>query len=143
MNLLVKNQLRLLPFRSTSPKDIVNARTKVMAMALADSDVLTTIEPYRPITDGAEFTDQALNLFRDGKWQTHKEVLMGTTTQELEDIKTFLSNVIIGEEMFMVKNMHFCCFTTLSYLENILALTGNNLNSNRFFLFLHLSDKTL
>jgi len=74
-----------------------------MAMALAERDIQTTAEPYRPITDGVEFTDQALNLFRDGKWQTYKEVLMGTTTQELADINAIFSDAIIGENLFQVQ----------------------------------------
>ena len=47
-------------------------------------DIFSFIEPFRPIVDGVIFKDQALNLFRDGLWQSHKELIIGTAIQETQ-----------------------------------------------------------
>ena len=51
-------------------------------------DVLTAVEPFRPVVDGVIFKDQALSLFRDGSWQSHKEMILGTNKDETVFMQT-------------------------------------------------------
>jgi len=60
----------------------VNALGFVKDLALDTLSFFDYFEPYRPVIDGVEFKDQPLNLFRDGKWQKHKQVIIGMNTEE-------------------------------------------------------------
>lgn len=48
------------------------------------------IEPFRPVVDGTEFSDQPIHLYRDGKWNSGKDMIVGVETEELEAIQYIL-----------------------------------------------------
>ena len=65
----------------------------MIAGLLKDGDLFGAIEPFRPVIDGEEFKDQPLNLFRNGLWQTHKEVIIGTNQEELAQISAAFESI--------------------------------------------------
>ena len=68
-------------------------RNSVMAKLLLEGDLFGAIEPFRPVIDGIEFTDQPLNLFKTGKWQAHKELMIGTNQEEMAQISAFFESL--------------------------------------------------
>nr|XP_039252462.1 crystal protein-like isoform X1 [Styela clava] len=87
------------------PRAIINRLVPVSGLALLNGDVDTLIEPYRPLIDGVEFTKQPLALFKDGKWNSEKNMIVGVTTEELEDIQFYLpENLTVGRSLFTVVN---------------------------------------
>lgn len=70
------------------PADLIaKQEPKMIAYFTAMVDPSGMTEPFRPVIEGEEFTDQPLELFRNGKWQTDKEILIGTNIQELETVQ--------------------------------------------------------
>ena len=47
------------------------------------------MEPFRPIIDGTIITGQVLDLFKKGSWQSDKELIIGTNSEEMEFIDSF------------------------------------------------------
>jgi len=65
------------------PEVIYDKQNPLRARLIPQGDIFSLVEPYRPIIDGEMFTDQPINIFRDGLWHTDKELIIGTTTQEM------------------------------------------------------------
>ncbi|CAK8690998.1 unnamed protein product [Clavelina lepadiformis] len=100
--------------RSQDAWTITQARDKVMAEALKNKDLWGGVEPFRPVIDGVEFTDQPLNLFQNGIWNSEKAVLFGTNEGEmayvsaafeyipnlaiLGDVFEAINNIVLGED---------------------------------------------
>lgn len=62
-----------------------------MALSLIeDQDLYSTIEAFRPVLDGDEFNKQPFELFRDGGWNSDKDVIIGTNANELEIIQFYI-----------------------------------------------------
>ena len=61
-----------------------------MALSLRDGDFFGGIEPFRPVIDGTEYKAQPLTLFKNGLWQTHKEVIIGTNQEEMSYVDSVL-----------------------------------------------------
>lgn len=74
-------------FRNTSSYNLAVIQPQIAVLALAQGDTLAQAETYRPVID-SEFKDQILNLFRDGKWNKEKDMIVGTTSQE-EDFNQY------------------------------------------------------
>lgn len=64
------------------------------------------VEPFRPIIDGNEFTDHPLHLYRDGKWNSAKDMIVGVATEELATIEFIVPPGPDYEDLFGV--MTFC-----------------------------------
>ena len=76
--------------RTLPPEDIIAAHRKV---AFSDPlNIFNVVEPFRPVIDD-EFTEQPLTYFRSGKWQHEKEVIIGTTTQEVAKLHNSITNM--------------------------------------------------
>ena len=94
-----------------SPQDITNTRNKVMISCLINAEFFNGIEPFRPIVDGIEFTDQPFNLFKKGKWNNDKPLVIGSNEQEMSYVSAVLRNVPITKSLFEVRknlyNKHF------------------------------------
>lgn len=87
--------------------NLLDAMKAVMKMSLVNGDSLTSIEPFRPTAEGGdEFPVQPLEMFRDGKWNTDKEVLMGTNREEMAKISTRYYNQTLSK-MFFEKAQRF------------------------------------
>ena len=66
---------------------MINEKTnKARAAALRVIDHRTVVEPFRPIIDGDEFTQQPLATLQDGDWNTEADVIIGTNREELWDV---------------------------------------------------------
>lgn len=75
----------------------------VMLQSLLAGDGWSTVEPYRPVIDGVEFTDQPLTLFQNGKWNTEKEFITGANTQEVEILQFYVpGDIKFNQVMFRV-----------------------------------------
>lgn len=78
-------------YRNKNSSEINQALPKVMVRSLVkDQDLYNTIEPFRPVLDGEEFTKQPFEMFADGTWNIEKDVLMGTNANELEILQFFI-----------------------------------------------------
>ncbi|CAK8688944.1 unnamed protein product [Clavelina lepadiformis] len=66
-----------------SSEEIVNAFVKVMVGNMATGDFYGFIEPFTPLIDGVEFTQQQADAFAAGQWSTEKSFVIGTNAQEL------------------------------------------------------------
>ena len=92
--LLSINSLQELSFiRNADPEAITYSRNAVIAKLLAERDFFGVFEPFRPVIDGLEYTDQPLALFRDGLWQTHKEVMIGFNEHEMAFVNAFFEDI--------------------------------------------------
>ena len=80
-------------FRTVDPETLTYSRNSVMGNLLIEGDLFGAIEPFRPVIDGIEFMDQPLNLFKNGKWQTHKELMIGTNQEEMAQISAFFEDI--------------------------------------------------
>ncbi|XP_039274384.2 crystal protein-like [Styela clava] len=69
--------------KEASSQKLVNAMMKVMAEEFSSLNFFQFIEPFRPVIDGVEFTKQPIQLFKEGRWQKHKPIMIGTNSQEL------------------------------------------------------------
>ena len=43
---------------------------------------MEALETFRPTIDQTEFAKNPLNLFREGNWQTYKELIIGSNIDE-------------------------------------------------------------
>ncbi|XP_077971643.1 crystal protein-like [Styela clava] len=75
---------------SNAPVEELDNFPKVMAASAIDGDGWSAIEPYRPIIDGVEFTDQPLTLFQTGKWNVDREYIVGANTEEVEILQYYV-----------------------------------------------------
>nr|XP_002127916.1 cAMP-regulated D2 protein-like [Ciona intestinalis] len=66
-----------------SSEEIKSAFVKVMMGNMASGDFYGFIEPFAPVIDGVEFTQQQADAFAAGEWHTDKNVVIGTDFQEL------------------------------------------------------------
>ena len=66
---------------------MINEKTNnARVTALRVIDHRTVVEPFRPIIDGDEFTQQPLAMLQDGNWNTATDVIIGTNREELWDV---------------------------------------------------------
>ena len=79
--------------RKTSASTLYKKVEALQKVCLHDGDTFSAIEPFRPIIDGVMFTDQVLNAFRDGEWHKHKELIIGTNTQEAGKINAIFNTL--------------------------------------------------
>ncbi|XP_039252255.2 crystal protein-like [Styela clava] len=67
---------------------IVEKTSEVETMTYKDEGIgLYLSEAYQPVVDGVEFADQPVALYRDGKWNSDKHMIIGVSTQEFENIE--------------------------------------------------------
>ena len=93
----------------------------MLASSLVEGDLFGAIEPFRPVIDGVEFTAQPLTLFKNGLWHSQKELIIGTTHEEMAWVQAVFNsinfplpkaifNVIDLKSRFyfkLFKNVHF------------------------------------
>nr|XP_039252805.1 acetylcholinesterase-like [Styela clava] len=92
---------------NADPLDLVNREVPVVIRSLIAGDIMGMSEPYRPVIDGVEFTDQPMSLYRDGKWNSYKSMIMGVNTQELDDIPYFVPDPVpTGKALFTIVNYY-------------------------------------
>ena len=65
----------------------------MLPASLAEDDLFGAIEPFRPVIDGTEFTAQPLTLFKNGQWHSHKELIIGTTNEEMAWIEAVFTSI--------------------------------------------------
>lgn len=94
-------------FREAETTKLDNIK-RMMAMSVMDGDGFNAVEPYRPIIDGVEFTDQPLTLFQSGKWNTDKEYIMGANTEEVEILQFYIPlGGKLSKDLFWVNKVTF------------------------------------
>lgn len=95
--------------RSASAESITYSRNTVMAKLILEGDFFGAIEPFRPVIDGTEFTDQPLTLFKTGKWQNHKEFLLGFNQDEMAYISAFFQDLNLPMPKFLFEVRRTIC----------------------------------
>ena len=61
--------------------------------------------PYRPILDEDEFTHQPLTFFMNEMWKVDKDIIIGTTSDEMAFIKVKYENETLTKESFIVSRL--------------------------------------
>ena len=79
--------------REFDPQVLVDAISQMLPASLADGDMFGAIEPFRPVIDGTEFRAQPLTLFKNGQWQSHKELIIGTTSEEMAWVEAVFTSI--------------------------------------------------
>lgn len=101
--LLYQTVHKMCIFRAKDPKTLIAQSYKMRALNLINLDILGTIEPFRPVIDGIEFTDIPMKLFQQGIWNKEKHVIMGATTEEMYFVPVYIPEFFnITEEIFRV-----------------------------------------
>lgn len=77
----------------------------IMALSVLQGDAWSGVEPFRPIVDGIEFTDQPLTLFQSGKWNTEKDYIIGANTQEVEILQYYIPTGNLPKSIFQVRDV--------------------------------------
>lgn len=88
---------------NSPPEAIYDPQNRLRAALIPLGDIFSLVEPYRPIIDGKMFPDQLLNAYRDGNWQSDKEMIIGTTTQEMAYVNSVfdtLKRFKLGRRIF-------------------------------------------
>ena len=80
--------------------------------SLIENDLFGAIEPFRPVIDGIEFRAQPLTLFKNGMWQTDKELIIGTAQEEMAYIEALFekANINLTCRLFKVRIIKLNCF---------------------------------
>ncbi|XP_077974532.1 crystal protein-like [Styela clava] len=87
--------------------EITRRQLAVQVRGFVTGDVMAFIEPYRPVIDGVEFTDQPLALYRGGKWNSDKSMIVGVNTEESDGIAYLLPETFpTGKTMFTIANYY-------------------------------------
>ncbi|XP_077975514.1 acetylcholinesterase-like [Styela clava] len=74
-----------------TPQQLNAGLVAAMPMSLyEDQDLWSTVEAFRPVLDGVEFTKQPFEMFQEGTWNTEKDLIVGTNTNELEIIQFYI-----------------------------------------------------
>ena len=98
--------------RTKNGTELSNARNSVMLRGLTDLDVAQIAEPYRPTIDGVEWTDQPIELFKAGKWQKEKPLIIGTNFEEMSYVSAVLKEALPGgfsKRLFEVCTIKYSC----------------------------------
>jgi len=76
---------------------------------LTEGDLFGAIEPFRPVIDGVEFKAQPLTLFKNGLWQSHKELIIGTTNEEMAWVEAVFDSIgfVLPQFLFEVNSFGF------------------------------------
>lgn len=90
--------------RNTDAANIMAAATNVQVWCLSKKDVFGVVEPFRPIVDYDEFENQPLELFKNGIWNKEKEVIVGTTSDELAQAIIIFRNFDVKWNLFKTLN---------------------------------------
>lgn len=92
---------------TVSTRALSSRQISVMLRSFVNRDVMGLIEPFRPIIDGVEFSDQPLHLYRDSKWNSDKDMIVGVETEEMESIQyTLPPGPEYNEFLFGVANYY-------------------------------------
>lgn len=71
-------------FRKVPTHSFVTTYQQVVKQAVALGEGLASYQLYQLVIDGVDIKDNVLNLFRDGKWNKNKDLIIGGTSQEYE-----------------------------------------------------------
>ena len=91
-------------FRTISPVDLMGPH---FAVARMQSNHADSEEPYRPVIDGVEFSQQPLEYFSQLRGQLNKDIILGTTSDEMAFIKLMYEEKKVTKEMFKVRKSPF------------------------------------
>ena len=75
------------------------------AIAAAQPNQADPRAPYRPILDGDEFTHQPLSFFMNEMWKVDKDIIIGTTSDEMAFFKVQYGNEALIKENFIVSRL--------------------------------------
>ena len=90
--------ISIIYYRNSTATTLINAHPTV---AVEQPSPLDRVEPYRPILDQDEVTEQSLEYFqRVGS--IDKDVIIGITADELSSLKVFYQNTNMTKEAFLV-----------------------------------------
>jgi len=94
-------------FREASAETLMRSHE---AVAKAQTDFTADSEqPYRPLLDGVEFHLQPFEYF--SRKRVDKEIIIGTTSDEMAFFKLPLGNRITKEHFLVSKKAHFSKFS--------------------------------
>ena len=75
------------------------------AIAAAQLNQADALELYRPILDEDEFTHQPFTFFMNEMWKVDKDIIIGTTSDEVASIKVQYGNKTLTKENFTVSRL--------------------------------------
>ena len=93
-----------------------------MISCLLNGEFFNGIEPFRPIVDGVEFTDQPFELFKQGMWNTDKSLVIGVNEQEMSYVSAVLRNIPIPKNLFEVSKISI---VNCAYKKELLLFKKN------------------
>ena len=68
----------------------------------AAESFLGASQPYRPILDGVEFTQNPFEFFESTSLSSDRRIIIGTTADELAPIKLVFANTTVTRQLFIV-----------------------------------------
>ncbi|XP_039252803.2 crystal protein-like [Styela clava] len=91
---------------NSTPQTIVNQTTQVQnSTQHQEGNWLYSIETYLPVIDGVEFKDLPMNLYKSGKWNSDKDMIIGVTTEEqANDAYLYPKDFSFDEKVFLDMN---------------------------------------
>ncbi|XP_077974728.1 crystal protein-like [Styela clava] len=93
---------------NSAPQTIVNQTTQVQNPTHQEEENSVkgySIESYLPVIDGVEFKDLPMNLYKSGKWNSDKDMIIGVTTEEQEnDAYLYPKDFSFDEKVFLDMN---------------------------------------
>ena len=72
---------------------VFDLEQRMMVQGFRDRNIFNLVEPFRPIVDGTVIKDQVLASFERGEWHTDKELIIGTTLQEMAGVSTAFQDI--------------------------------------------------
>ena len=88
--------------REVNATALVETRNEVMVRSLLSGELWNGVEPYRPIVDGVEITDQPLQLFKRGEWQKEKPIVVGSNEAEMVYVSAVIGRISMPKKLFEV-----------------------------------------
>ena len=82
--------------------ELIVEKTNNVRKAAGMRDIRTAIEPFRPIVDGEEFTEQPLSMLQNGDWNTNVDIIIGTNREEMWNVKTLFKGIPVFKSVLLV-----------------------------------------
>jgi len=119
--------------KNVSPIELIR-KTSEFSIELAKRGyVLEALETFRPTIDQAEFTKNPLMLFREGNWQTYKELIIGSNVDEFVLLTERVLRKGVDFELFkrlnkLLVGARIEPYMTLEYSKLVPANAGDDFN---------------
>jgi len=86
--------------KDATPEELFLPLQTLTKQFITTNDPWSVVEPFRFVIDGTLVNGQPIELFRDGRWHTHKEVILGSNLNEWAWVDAIFSNQKMPKEIF-------------------------------------------